>query len=58
MTIRDAVKEALDDWASGPNFQIGECIDSLEDYLSSAVEDWCEVNGYKFDHDTLEWRKP
>lgn len=57
MTVAEAVRAALDEWAKNPNTTVGEHIDFLEDRLHDAVEEWCLNNGYEFNLDTLEWRK-
>lgn len=51
MTIKDAVKQALDDWASNKGFDINDAQINAESLLQEAFDDWAEEHGYRFDEE-------
>ncbi len=57
MIISEAIRSALDDWASSPEFDVNAQVEWLDDLVQDTVEGWMEDNGYKFDETTLEWSK-
>jgi hypothetical protein len=49
MTIAEAVRAALDEWAQSPEFDLDDATGLIEGHVDDAVIEWAIAHGYQQD---------